>query len=311
MDFSQIVVLAEGPQSGYEYLLVDTTTGAIDRVGSVYEGFGPPAPVRRFTYRASDGLEIPSYLTLPLGRPAHGLPLVVLPHGGPAARETGDFDWLAQALAWRGYAVLQPNFRGSTVSGTHLAAGFGQLGRKMQTDLSDGVRALARDGTIDPARVCIVGLSYGGYAALAGVTLDPGVYRCAVSIAGVSDLERMRQWSHKRDHHGAARRFWDDFLGVSGSADSATRALSPVHHAAEVTVPVLLVHGRDDTVVPYEQSERMASALQAAGKPVTFMPLNGEDHWLSQSGTRSATLQHVLAFLAANDPPEPQATAAR
>src|SRR5205823_14532419 len=123
----------------------------------------------------------------------------------------------AQALASRGYAVLQVNYRGSDGFGwDHMAAGFGQWGRKMQTDLSDGVRYLAKQGTIDPARVCIVGASYGGYAALAGATLDAGVYRCAVAVAGLSDLKRFVQWVNDRDRAGdhIAGRYWDRYMGV-------------------------------------------------------------------------------------------------
>jgi dipeptidyl aminopeptidase/acylaminoacyl peptidase len=130
-------------------------------------------------------MQIPAYLTLPPGRDPKDLPLIVLPHGGPATRDTADFDWWSQALADQGYAVLRPNYRGSDVNRRSLVAGFSEWGRKMQTDLSDGVRYLAKEGIIDPRRVCIVGASYGGYAALAGVTLDPGVYQCATGRRAV------------------------------------------------------------------------------------------------------------------------------
>ena len=127
-------------------------------------------------YRAADGRTIHAYLTLPLNREAKNLPLIVLPHGGPHSRDEPGFDWISQSLASRGYVVLQPQFRGSDGFGYDLlSAGFGEFGRKMQTDLSDGVRALAAQGLIDSRRVCIVGASYGGYAALAGATLE---YRC-------------------------------------------------------------------------------------------------------------------------------------
>src|SRR6202023_1199495 len=139
----------------------------------------------------ADGLTIPASVPLPAGRLAKSLRLVVMPPGGPESRDVGGFDWWAQALANEGYAVLQPNFRGSTISRAFVVAGHGQWGRKMQTDLSDGVRYLEGQGIIDPARVCIVGASYGGYAALAGISLQHGIYRCAVSVAGLSDLHRM------------------------------------------------------------------------------------------------------------------------
>ena len=151
----------------------------------------------------------------------------MLPHGGPAASDSDDFDWWSQALASQGYAVLQPNYRGSNVTTKLLEAGFGEWGRKMQTDLSDGVRDLAKRGMIDPKRVCIAGGSYGGYAALAGVTLDPGVYRCAVSVAGLSDLRRMRSWT-ARTHESSTQRYWDRFMGVTDKNAASLDEISPV-----------------------------------------------------------------------------------
>ena len=176
----------------------------------------------------------------------------------------------------------------------------------MQTDLSDAVRYLAKDGTIDPKRVCIVGGSYGGYAALAGVTLDPGVYRCAVSVAGLSDLKRFLLWSgelqRNRDNFG--QRYWDRFMGISGPNDPALQAISPIEHASAVSAPVLLIHGRDDTVVPFQQSDVMADALRHAGKQVEVVTLRHEDHWLSRSDTRYQMLAATVAFLKENNPPD-------
>lgn len=164
----------------------------------------------------------------------------------------------------------------------------------------------ARQGTIDPKRVCIVGGSYGGYAALAGITLDPGVYRCAVSVAGLSDLKRMLHWinANNRRYDNLAQRYWDRFMGVSGPSDPKLLAISPIEHIDAVTAPVLLIHGRDDTVVPFEQSEVMADALKHAGKSVELVTLKHEDHWLSRSATRFQMLQATVAFLKANNPPD-------
>ncbi len=304
-DHAKLVVLVEGSRDGLAYQLVDTTAHQIEPIGNVYDGLPPPAAVKHVVYPAADGLSIPGYLTLPGGRAPTGLPLIVFPHGGPAVHDTGAFDWWAQALASRGYAVLQPNYRGSTISPQMLSAGFGEWGRKMQTDLSDGVRFLVREKIADPARVCIVGGSYGGYAALAGVTLDPGVYRCAVSVAGPADLKRFLEWvNERRGRENPAQRWWDRFLGVSGPSDPTLGVISPIDHVGAVSVPVMLIHGRDDTVVPYEQSERMAVALERAGKSVDLVPLDGEDHWLSRAATRSQMLEHVVAFLAKQNPPE-------
>jgi len=304
-DHSKILVLVQGPKHGYRYELVDLDKSAAVPIGKVYAGIDNPLEVRRLTYAAADGLEIPAYLTVPRGRPAKGLALIVLPHGGPAARDTAEFDWWSQALADQGYAVLQPNYRGSTVTEHLLEAGFGQWGRKMQTDLSDGVRYLVKEGIADPAKVCIVGGSYGGYAALAGVTLDPSVYRCAISVAGLSDLGKMLAWKSRGgiDARGIAR-YWDRFWGVSGGLDPALDQISPIKHVDAVKVPVLLIHGRDDTVVPFEQSQIMFDALKSAKKDVELVALKKEDHWLSRSETRLQMLQTTIDFLRAHNPPD-------
>jgi dipeptidyl aminopeptidase/acylaminoacyl peptidase len=305
-DFSRILVRVFGPKDGYVYAVFDWYSHRTQVLGPVYEGLSGVSEVKHIQYRAADGLVIPALLTLPRGRMKANLPLIVLPHGGPAVVDSDHFDWWAQALAEQGYAVLQPNYRGSALSVQHLAAGFGEWGRKMQTDLSDGVRYLAEDGTIDPKRVCIVGGSYGGYAALAGATLDPGVYRCAVSVAGPADLRRMLKWTNEQSGRSdnLSQRYWDRFMGVSGPADPALQSISPIEHLAAVTAPILLIHGRDDTVVPYEQSEVMASALKRAGKAVEFVTLNHEDHWLSRSATRLQMLEATVAFLRTNNPPD-------
>jgi dipeptidyl aminopeptidase/acylaminoacyl peptidase len=302
-DFNEIVVCVEGTKTGYKYALVDMKTYRAEPLGEVYEGIGQPLEVRRITYRAADGMEIPAYLTLPRGREPKDLALVVLPHGGPAARDSANFDWWSQALADQGYAVLRPNYRGSELNWTFMSAGFGQWGRKMQTDLSDGVRYLAKEGVVDRARVCIMGASYGGYAALAGVSLDPGVYRCAISIAGPSDLKRMLQ---RAEHPGGNRvqRYWDRFMGVTDSDDPVLDTISPIKHVGAVNVPVLLIHGRDDAIVPFDQSSLMFEALKRARGNVQLVALKHEDHWLSRSETRLQMLQASIAFLHANNPPD-------
>lgn len=299
-DYTKFVVLVEGASHGYAYFFIDLGTGHASMIGSAYEGITHPLEVRRITYPAQDGFAIPAYLTLPAGRPQTKLPLIVLPHGGPAVRDTAEFDWWSQALADQGYAVLRPNYRGSDLGRQFLEAGFGQWGRKMQTDLSDGVRYLAKEGIIDPARVCIVGGSYGGYAALAGVTLDPGVYRCAVSVAGISDLKRML----KNEGWGRTQRYWDRFMGVKGPGDPTLDAISPIEHVNAINVPVLLIHGRDDLVVPFEQSQVMFDAMTRAKKDVALVTLKREDHWLSRSETRLQMLQASVRFLRAHNPPD-------
>lgn len=311
-DHRKFVVAVDSPSDGLAYALVNLDAKTADWIGEAYVNLKPEdvSPVKAVSYKAADGLEITGYLTTPHGSAAKDLPLVVLPHGGPAARDTPGFDWWAQALASRGYAVLQPNFRGSDGFGrAFLEAGYGEWGKKMQTDLSDGVRHLAAHGVIDPKRVCIVGASYGGYAALAGATIDRGVYRCAVSVAGPSDLRRMLI-TDKRSAGAAAMRYWTRFMGVDGAADRDLSPITPSANADKVDIPLMLIHGKDDMIVLYEQSTIMAAALRRAGKPVELVTLEGEDHGLSRSETRLKMLQSTVAFLEKHNPPNPPAQTA-
>jgi len=304
----KVVVLVDGPRDGYAYALVDLDAKHADWIGDVYQNLPIEqiAQPEALTYKAADGLDIPAYLTLPVGGKHENLPLIVMPHGGPAARDSLDFDWLREALVSRGYAVLQPNFRGSSgYPDGFMSAGYGQWGRKMQTDLSDGVRHLAAKGVIDPKRVCIFGWSYGGYAALAGATLDPGVYRCAADMAGPSDLRLMLQEVQTETglRNSETLRYWDRFMGAKGANDETLDQISPAKLAAKVDIPILIVHGKDDTVVDYRQSVVMADALKRAGKTYSFVTLDSEDHWGSRSETRLKLLQTVMDFLLKNNPP--------
>ncbi len=316
-DRMQVVVKVQGPTNGDGYFLVDRKAHTAKWLADEYEGIGPDdiAPVKVFHYAAADGTSIPAYLTLPQGRPAKGLPLVVLVHGGPEQRDWPGFDWISQAFASRGYAVLQPEFRGSSGFGAEfVAAGYGQWGKKMQTDVSDGVRDLVKSGVVDPTRVCIAGWSYGGYAALAGAVFDPSAYRCALDMAGPADLRLMldevqEDWNRSSDNEEV--RYWDRFLGVKRPGDRNLDDISPARHADQAAVPILIVHGVDDTVVRYEQSQRMAEALKRAGKPYEFVTLKGEDHWGSRSETRLQLLQAWITFLEAHNPPDPPAAATK
>jgi Dipeptidyl aminopeptidases/acylaminoacyl-peptidases len=302
-DRTKVVLEVFGPKIGNGYFLLDLAAKKAFPVGAAYDGINEFYEEKWISYKAADGRSINAYLTLP-NREAKNLPLVVLPHGGPHARDFPGFDFLSQSLASRGYVVLQPEFRGSGGFGRELLeAGFHEYGKKMQTDLSDGMRALAAQGLIDPKRVCIFGASYGGYAALAGPTLDPGVYRCAVSLAGPSDMREMLKGWPKPSMGANGARFWDRFVGIEDGNLAKADAVSPAKFADKVTIPVMLIHGKDDTVVPYEQSEIMASALKSAGKKYEFVTLEGEDHWLSTGKTRLQMLEAAVKFIEANNPP--------
>ncbi len=304
-DHRRLVVLVDSATTGPAYALVDLSRKSATWLGDEYPGLKSAdiSPVERFTYKAADGLELSAFLTTPKGREAKNLPLIVLPHGGPAVAETVGFDWWSQALASRGYAVLRVNYRGSDGEGWEMIqAGFGEWGRKMQTDLSDGVRFLAQRGSIDPKRVCITGASYGGYAALAGMTLDSGVYRCAAAVSGIGDIKAFLAFSHSEKGLGSLR-WWTRFMGLEKQNDTKALEISPIAHLAAVKGPILMVHGKDDTVVPYEQSLSMDKALRGAGKSSELVTLEGEDHWMSRGATRQQMLSAVVGFLEKHNPP--------
>ena len=313
-DLSRVIVHVTGHDTAGTWQLVDFKSGRSDPVADDYPQI-PNAmlgPIQMVDYRAADGLPLQGVLTLPPGLPPHALPLVVLPHGGPEARDRPFFNWWALAFASRGYAVFQPNFRGSAGYGMAFRnAGFGQWGRKMQTDISDGVAALAAKGVIDPRRACIVGGSYGGYAALAGVTVQHGLYRCAASYGGLSDMHEILYATKEKDrgsseHYAdATMRYWQSYMGSNSPGDDSLDAISPRLLSKDADAPILLIYGEKDTVVPPEQSEDMASALKRAGKPVELVELDAEDHWLSRSATRLQMLKAMVAFVEKYNPADP------
>ena len=305
--FDRMVLLTDGPKDSGTYWLVD-----IARKSAVPIGYVNPevkaadvGPMRMVSYKAADGLAMEGVLTLPPGREPKGLPLVVLPHGGPLVPgDQAGFDWWAQAFASRGYAVFQPNYRGTVGYGEPFRrAAYGQFGRKMQTDISDGVAALAAQGIVDPKRACIVGASYGGYAALAGVTVQQGLYRCAASVAGPTDMSKFIIWLRSRTGlDQRAARFWKTLSGAAEGQD--LDEISPVRLAARADAPILLIHGKDDTVVPLDQSLMMEKALKQAGKTVEMVTMPGEDHWLSREPTRQLMLARTVAFVEKHNPPQ-------
>jgi dipeptidyl aminopeptidase/acylaminoacyl peptidase len=225
---------------------------------------------------------------------------VLLVHGGPHARDDFTFNWWASFLASRGYAVLQVNYRGSTGYGYDwFNAGRGGWGDGvMQTDVEDGADALVKNGIVDPARICIVGASYGGYAALAGATVTPASYACAISVNGVSDPERMLD-DAKNNLYGR-KGMMADWWSRSMGDEKHLRKVSPKVQAGKARAPILLIHGNEDTVVPVEQSRRMNDTLRGEKKNVRYVELTGDDHWLSSASMRTQMLSEIEKFLAEN-----------
>jgi dienelactone hydrolase len=297
------LILADGPtipQTAYVY---DLNAAQLTLIASAYPQLSRNqlAPTEVVSYAARDGTELWGYLTAPRGRTG-ALPLVVLPHGGPEARDSFGFDFMAQYLATRGYAVFQPNFRGSEGSGrSFAAAGHRQWGLRMQDDITDGVRHLIQSGAVDPQRVCIVGASYGGYAALAGGSLTPELYRCVVSIAGVADLiQVLNEERQGQGRNSAGYAYWLDVIGDPDRYRDALVAASPARQAGNFRAPVLLIHGRADGIVRVEQSETMRDALQRAGKPVRYLDFEDEGHFWSnwEPANRQRLLEEVGGFVA-------------
>lgn len=309
-DWSKMMFYSEGGTSSGEYFIFNRSTGSLQSLMGVRPAITDDAvaDVELFDYKARDGLHIRSLVTWPVDVAADdrkNLPLIVMPHGGPATYDALGYDGMAQYFANQGYAVLQPNFRGSSGFGLEFeTAGHGEWGRKMQDDISDGVAAMVTDGSVNAKRVCIVGWSYGGYAALAGGALSPELYACVASVAGVSDLREMLDWEY--DRFGAkdpGYRYWVDVIGDPEKDGAAIDAVSPSRLAAKFKAPVLLIHGNDDTTVPASQSSKMADALNGAGKKVTFQRILGDDHQLGIGQNRKTVFEALSTFVAANMPP--------
>jgi len=254
------------------------------------------SPVRSIRYTARDGTVIEALLTMPRGKGSRNLPLIVMPHGGPFARDSESWDWWSQYLAELGYAVIQPNYRGSSGYGTAFAKkGEGEWGLKMQDDLNDAVGWAAKEGIADPKRVCMIGASYGGYAAMRAAQRDGAVYRCAISYAGVSDLAAIQRY----DSRFLFAKTRSDWLHKQAPD---YRSVSPRFGAGSVSIPLLIVHGKADKRVPVSQSRMMVAALKAAGKPVNYIEQPLGDHHFTRAEDRLEFLKAMTAFLAQHNP---------
>lgn len=294
-------VRADGPQSPPTLAIFRPATHQLSIILDAYPNLqrSDLGEMKPYPYKARDGLDIHAYLTLPPGKDPHNLPTVIMPHGGPEDRDMLRFDWVAQFLASRGYAVLQPNFRGSSGYGwPFIKAGDGEWAGKVQYDVQDGVKKLIAEGISDPKRTCIFGWSYGGYMALAGATFSPDLYVCAAGFAGMYDLDRNFYSGSKFESE--VESLWERRMGASRSDTSKMDSLSPALHADQVKIPVLLMHSDKDVTVPIEQSKREAAALKSAGKSVEFITMDGDDHYLSYAETRIRMLNELEKFLKAH-----------
>lgn len=303
-DGNRLLILGTAPDDPGVYFMLDRKTREMAIVAARMQTLPPEmlAVTRAVRYKARDGKDIPAFLTLPKGREAKGLPLIILPHGGPyGVRDKLDYDPEVQLLANRGYAVLQPNYRGSGGYGTEYGdAGIGQIGRAMQDDLDDGMDWLAGEGIVDKARVCVVGASYGGYAALWAAIRNPERYRCAASFAGVADWDAMLKYD-RRYLTKTASKSWQ--ARVTGEADFDLAAVSPTQQAARLTRPILIAHGEDDSNVPISQSKKLVAALKKAGKSdYEYVAYKDEGHGFSDPANQKDWFDRLDAFLAKHNP---------
>ena len=288
-----------GPNQPGAYYVFDRQSGRMALAADRQPGL--PASklgaMERFTYVARDGTRIPGYLTRPPGAPKGPLPMIVMPHGGPEARDSFSFDIWAQVFATRGYLVFQPNFRGSSGYGRAYAeAGYGQWGAAMQDDITDGVRQLIASGRADGRRICIFGASYGGYAALYGGATTPELYKCVASFAGVSDLKALVQWEHDTKGHEPRFHYAQRAIGDPKKDAARLIAASPITYAAHYGPPVLLIHGARDVSAPVIQSQMMEKALQRAGRPARLIVYDDEGHADWTPADEQSALTELAAF---------------
>lgn len=260
------------------------------------------AAPRPFRYTARDGTAISGYVTLPRGRAAKQLPLIVMPHGGPyGVRDKLQFDNTVQLLANRGYAVIQPNYRGSGGYGEAFSElGAGQIGRAMQDDLDDAMDWAVKEGIADPARVCMVGASYGGYAALWAAIRNPERYRCAVSFAGVTDWNKQLKYDAGFFTRKGAKSWRTRVQGQDAAFN--LDLVSPVPQIGRLTRPVLVIHGEDDSTVPFKQFTLLRDAAVKAGKPIETLTFAGEGHGFADDANEARYLDAIEAFLAKHNP---------
>ncbi|WP_323813613.1 alpha/beta hydrolase family protein [Cellvibrio sp. NN19] len=275
------------------YMYGDRDQKSITQIADVYPELTPEVLVEKqlHKYKTRDGLELEGFLSLPKTFANKPTATIILPHGGPMSEDGKEFDMFSTFMANRGYAVFQPNFRGSSGYGhDFMMQAVGGYGLEMQDDLEDAVHYLVKEKIADPKKVCIVGASYGGYAALMGATKTPDLFQCAISFAGMSDLVRMRDSYRNFTNKNIARKQF-------GEDKAQLKETSPVRMAEKVKIPILLIHGKDDTTVPVVQSRIMADALKDEKKVYEYIELPDGTHYLDYYPDRKQTFEAMDAFL--------------
>jgi dipeptidyl aminopeptidase/acylaminoacyl peptidase len=298
-NWSKIIFKIEGGEQAGEYFMFANNSFHFLAASRPQFTAKDVSPVEEYSYKARDGLTIPTLLTYPKSKNRKKLPAVVMPHGGPESYDKIEFDWLAQYLSSRGILVIQPQFRGSKGFGIdHLTQGRGEWGKKIQDDITDAVTTLSKENIIDPEHVCIFGWSYGGYAALAGATFTPDLYQCAISINGISDVEQMLSFE-KREHgsNSETYSYWQEVINSKGKNSDFIESISPINYVEKVQIPILLIHGQRDKVVDFEQSDDFFDALEDADKNVQLVELKGEGHYLLKNESRIKALTAIDTFI--------------
>jgi dipeptidyl aminopeptidase/acylaminoacyl peptidase len=295
---SRFVVRTYSDRSLGSWYLYDAGMDLLMKLADANPAIDPSqmAAMQPFTYQARDGLALPAYLTLPTGRLAEGLPLVVMPHGGPRARTYWGFQPEVQLLANRGYAVLQVNYRGSLGYGRAFArAGFGAWGDGMQNDLQDGVHYLVDAGTVDPQRVAIAGYSFGGYCALAGLAFQPETYACGVSRSGLTDLTNYVD--SIPDRWAPYREMLYNMVGDPKRDSARLVQFSPAQHSQSIQAPLLVVHGVQDKQIPVSQPRQLVRLLEKEGKPVYYLEFPDAGHRFLREEQRLHFYETMVGFL--------------